>query len=119
MPEDIEKLIRRYRPVGPPPGLRGRVIGRRSSTADWAWPAAAAALAVVTVLLRAGASNAMLTALQPVDAAPQTAIVQALAASLESEEHAYVLAETIVLQERVRAAHAGTPETSNPGRSNQ
>jgi hypothetical protein len=60
----------------------------------------------------------MLTALQPIDEAPQTAVVRTLAASLDSEEHAYVLAEIIVLQEQVRAAHAGTPETSNPGTSN-
>ena len=119
MPEELETLLRRYRPVGPPPDLRARVIGRRPSTGDWAWLAAAAALAVVTVLLRTSASNAMLTALQTTDEAPQTAVVRALAASLDPEEHAGVLAETIILQEQVRAAHAGTPETSNPGTSNQ
>jgi hypothetical protein len=90
-------------------------MGRRSwaGAGDWAWLAAAAALALLTVLLRTSGTNAMLTGLQPIDEAPQATIVRALAASLESEEHADILAETIVLQEQVRAAHAGTPETPN------
>ena len=109
MSEDLETLLRRYRPVGPPPELRARAVGRRSAFGDWAWLAAAAALAVVTVFLRTSEGNTLAASLQPIEE-PHAAIVRSLAASLESEEHAYVLAETIILQEQVRAAHAGTPE---------
>lgn len=112
MPEDVENLLRRYRPVGPPPELRARVAGRRSTSGDWVWLAAAAALAVVTVLLRTSGGLALAASLQPIEEG-HGAMVRALAASLDSEEHAYVLAATIALQEQVRAAHAGTPETEN------
>ena len=112
MPDDVEDLIRRYRPVGPPPELRARVLGRTSAAGDWAWLAAAAALAIVTVMLR-GTGGSPLPAYFAPREEPHAAIVRDLAASLDAEEHAYFLAETIVLQEQVRAANAATPEVPN------
>jgi hypothetical protein len=60
MDDDLEKLLARYRPIGPPQGLRDRVLraagDRRVSRSNWsaapvgAWlPAAAAVLTAVSL----------------------------------------------------------------------
>lgn len=46
MTDDVEALLARYRPSGPPPGLRDRVVAPRPWT--WPWVAAAAALLLAT-----------------------------------------------------------------------
>ncbi len=64
MDDDLEKLLARYRPIGPPQGLRGRVLraagDRRVSRSNWsaasvsAWlPAAAAVLIAVSLYMLA------------------------------------------------------------------
>jgi hypothetical protein len=55
---DVEDLLRRYRPVGPPPELRGRVVApvppvRRA----WPWAAAAAALLASVCVLQVSTRN--------------------------------------------------------------
>lgn len=58
MPED---LLRKYRPVGPPPGLRSRAL--QGDASAWPWAAAAAALLAMVVglhiAIRVGAGAAI------------------------------------------------------------
>jgi hypothetical protein len=50
--DQIEDLLRRVRPAGPPPRLRARIISaRRPVPRAWPWVSAAAALLVLTVAL--------------------------------------------------------------------
>jgi len=112
LPDELEDILQRYRPVGPAPELRHRVLATRSAANDWAWLAATAALALVTALIRVSAANPVLDVASGIDE-PHAAIVQALVESLGSEEHAHLLAETIALQEQVRTAHAAPPEMQN------
>ena len=46
--DDIETVLKRYRPVGPDPGLRGRILARAAPRRAWPWAAAAAALLAAT-----------------------------------------------------------------------
>jgi len=105
LPDPLEDLLRRYRPIGPSPELRAKVVASRTSVREWAWLAAGAALAAVTVLLRLSVTNPAPESLRPLEAS-HALIVQAVADGLGPEEHVYLLAETIVLRDQVRGAHA-------------
>ncbi len=52
---DILDVLRRYRPAGPPPTLRGRVIHVKPAGRTWPWAVAAAALLASSVALNVGA----------------------------------------------------------------
>lgn len=47
--DPVEDLLRRYRPVSPPPGLRARIVEAPAPKRVWPWAAAAAALLAVTI----------------------------------------------------------------------
>lgn len=51
--DQIEDLLRRLRPAGPAPGLRGRIIGAApAAPRAWPWAVAAAALLVLVIGMR-------------------------------------------------------------------
>ena len=78
--EEIEALLRAVRPVGPPPGLRARILAARPARRTWPWVAAAAALLAVTVSLRVAASQT----LDRVRPATASAVPAAAASDLET-----------------------------------
>jgi hypothetical protein len=49
---EIEQLLRQYRPVGPRPELRARILSSLPARRTWPWMTAAAALLLVAVVLR-------------------------------------------------------------------
>jgi len=49
--DEILDSLRRYRPVGPSPRLRGRVIQVKPAARTWPWAVAAAALLVFSITL--------------------------------------------------------------------
>jgi hypothetical protein len=49
--DDLESLLRGYRPLGPPAELRERVVAATMQPRVWPWVAAAAAVFAATVLL--------------------------------------------------------------------
>lgn len=53
--DDILSSVRRYRPVGPPPRLRSRVVQVKSPARTWPWAVAAAALLALSIALNTGA----------------------------------------------------------------
>lgn len=54
----LEDLLRRVRPAGPPPRLRARIAERPRPLRAWPWVAAAAALLIITAVLQASADRA-------------------------------------------------------------
>ena len=53
--DDILDPLRRYRPAGPPPRLRARVVQVQSAARTWPWAVAAAALLALSIALNTGA----------------------------------------------------------------
>ena len=49
---DIEQVLRRYRPAGPPVHLRERVVAQARTQRTWPWIAAAAALLFTVLTFR-------------------------------------------------------------------
>ena len=87
MDDDLEKLLARYRPIGPPQGLRDRVLraagDRRMSRSNWsaasvsAWlPAAAAVLIAVSLYMLAAKARGS-AVVMPVAAAANEALALA------------------------------------------
>jgi hypothetical protein len=104
MPE-IDDLLRRYRPVEPPPELGARIFAARASRA-WPWTAAAAALLLLTLGLQVATGR--LAASVPAFTAGSPSI-EDLAALLGGGEEARRLAELLVLEQQARAALALPP----------
>ena len=55
----VEDLLKRYRPAGPPDSLRERCLTPSSAARVWPWAAAAAALLAITVGLEVAAADAI------------------------------------------------------------
>jgi hypothetical protein len=53
--DELLRELNRYRPVGPPPRLRDRVLQMKQPARTWPWAVAAAALLALSVALNAGA----------------------------------------------------------------
>ena len=92
--DDILDPLRRYRPVGPPPRLRGRVVQVKPAARTWPWAVAAAALLVLSVALNTGARQIdRRTALLVPDAVPAADPLEALPEALRAtaEREAFLL----------------------------
>jgi hypothetical protein len=117
--DDLEDLLRRYRPVGSPPGLRARIVGaaRRPAPGPWTWipSAAAAAAALAFYLLAASARREMSAGLTKIDPY-RDASIRALAADLGGDEEAgRVAAMLIEMNEATATSAAGLDPGMPPG----
>jgi hypothetical protein len=98
--QDLERVLRRYRPADPPIGLRKRCILQSvtdRSRRTWPWAAAAAALLAATV-----ASVVATASLDPlaVQVDESERAIDRLAALLGGDDVARRLAEIIVIEEQ-------------------
>jgi len=115
--EDLERILQRYRPVGPPDELRHRV-GEPLAQADarparsWSLPAAAAAAAIVLYALAANVRDAAMPERAAENAARQTRLIELTttlggdAIAREAAEHLMELEEQIARAERAREPEA-------------
>ena len=55
--DQIENLLRRVRPAGPPPELRARILSASPPRRAWPWLAAAGALLMMVVSLQSSAGQ--------------------------------------------------------------
>jgi hypothetical protein len=107
MSHDIEDLLRRYQPAGPPPSLRARILGDAGDRPrTWPWAAAAAALLGATVALHAARPRLSETWADPAPQHREIAIAQ-LAEMLGGGDIARWRAEQAVARDE--AADAMTP----------
>lgn len=99
---DIEDLLRKYRPAGPPVEMRQRILATVRVPRIWPWASAAAALLVMALTLRLAAGN--LAAGAPMNVEPPTSarIVEDLTTMLGGDTNARELAEFIVFEQEVR-----------------
>jgi hypothetical protein len=105
---DVEDLLRRVRPVGPPAELRRRIEqggGRsREERRAWPWAAAAAALLILTAGLRVEISRLETRVTVPPD--PGAAVIEDLAVRLGGDVQARRRAALMVLEQQMRAERA-------------
>ena len=96
---DIETLLRRYQPSGPPPGLRARIVAPAIDTGrTWPWLAVAAALLAATIGLHMSSSR-LGRLIAPEGAfEEQAAAIAELGQSLGDDDEARQLAEQVIQQ---------------------
>ena len=116
--DELEERLRRYRPVGPPAGLRARVVAVAQTPARrrllWLPSVAAAAAAVVFYVLAASARRDLSDELRPRDPRPE-AIARALAAELGGDEASRALAARLIELNGVTADLAEAEPDLSPG----
>jgi hypothetical protein len=96
---DLEALLRRHRPVAPPPGLRERVLFASDGRGAWTWLAVAAALLAVVIGAH-GAIGAEMSAVAPALAAGSDVAEQNALLDLVSDEAAARQLLALMLIER-------------------
>src|SRR5262245_14532515 len=96
---DTERLLARYRPVGPPRELRAFALSARSQMRVWPWAAAAAVLLAATVALQT-ATRIAIDRMAP----PHVDPVNALADALGGGEEAQKAAQLMVAEQSIRDA---------------
>lgn len=111
--DQIEDLLRRLRPAGPAPGLRGRMLGAgpAASGRAWPWAAAAAALLALVIGLRASTDRVYGAVQQDVTGSGGHAVVDEMPAlqwAVGDEQVARRLIEELARIERL-AAPAASP----------
>ena len=104
---DIEDLLRRYRPVGPPANLRARILSESRAHRVWPWASAAAALLASTLALHDAAGHVIAT-MDP-KPAPEPAVraIDDLTEMFGGDATARRLAEFVVVEEQMRRERAG------------
>lgn len=101
---DIENLLRRYRPVGPPADLHARLAPARRA---WPWAAAAAALLAITLGARAGIES--VAAQVPTLPDPATQAIAELTRLLGGDAAARQTAELMILNQQMQRERAREP----------
>ena len=108
----VEDILQRYRPAGPPDSLRERCLAPSRVAGVWPWAAAAAALLAITVGLQAAGAGAIAGA--DIVLTPDTSAqaVADLAEALGGDAAARRTAEQVIGQQMRRdreAAERPTP----------
>ena len=100
---EIEDLLRKYRPVGPPRELRHRILATSRVLRVWPWASAAAALLVMGLAFQVAVRNEVADA--GVDLGPSAVarVTEDLTRMLGGDLRARELAELIVVEQQVRA----------------
>ena len=98
----VEDLLKRYRPSGPPESLRARCLAPSRQRRAWPWAVAAAALLVITFALEGAAANAVAGADVVVSPDPMVRAVLELAEVLGGDAVAQRAAEEIIVEQMLR-----------------
>ena len=103
MHDDIEDLLRRARPAGPPPELRGRLVTPWRKTRDWPWAVAAAALFATVVGVHAVTAFVTRSAV-PTAESRTAASLAFLTDYLGGDDEAREIGSILLASEQMRAA---------------
>ena len=108
---ELERKLRLYRPVGPPPALRSRIVNRRSGPviAASAWmPTAAALLAAAALYWLSAHERAIVQRNLDQAAVARAANIELVSRSLGGGTQSLLAAELVVLLDE--------PKPQEPGR---
>ena len=100
---EIEDLLRRYRPIGPPARLRERIFATAPSQRIWPWASAAAALLIFATTFHVASSYEAGTADVTLGPAAATRVADDLTGMLGGDLSARDLAEFIIVEQQVRS----------------
>jgi hypothetical protein len=111
---EIEDLLRKYRPVGPPADLRQRIFAATRVPLIWPWASAAAALLVLGLTLQLAARNETAGAEMNLGPSAAARVTDDLTEMLGGDLRARELAEFIVVEQRVHSETTSVSiETAN------
>jgi hypothetical protein len=101
---ELDDLLRRYRPAGPPPALRARVMaGVPDVRRTWPWAAAAAALLAATVYLHQSADDAVARTSTRFASDVRRQAIASLSEMLGGDASAQMIAELTISADEFRA----------------
>lgn len=99
---EIEDTLRRYRPSGPPPDLRQRVLALPAQRV-WSWAAAAAALCLLIVGIDRATDAVIANAGIMPAPDPDALAAESLAEALGSGSEARAVADLVIARQRWQA----------------
>jgi hypothetical protein len=100
---EIEDLLRRYRPLGPPAELRQRILATTRAPRIWPWASAAAALLVLGFTFHLAARNEVAGAALNLGPSAVARVTDDLANMLGGDFRARELAEFIVVEQQLHS----------------
>src|SRR5688572_24855459 len=100
--EQIEQLLRRHRPVGPPSTLRGRCLAAVPAPRTWPWAAAAAILLAGTMALYSGTERLIQRTDIPPASDDAAAAREVIAAWIGDEATAQEIAELMAAEQQMQ-----------------
>ncbi len=98
---EIEDLLRKYRPVGPPAELRHRILAPIRTPRIWPWASAAAALLVLGLTFQLAGRNEVAGADLNLGPSAVARVTEDLTNMLGGDLRARELAEFIIVQQQV------------------
>ena len=98
---EIEALLRKYRPVGPPAELRQRILGTTRVPRIWPWASAAAALLVLGLTFQFATRSETAAADLNLGPSAVARVTEDLTNMLGGDIRARELAEFIVVEQQV------------------
>jgi hypothetical protein len=112
--QQVEALLKRNRPAGPPESLRERCLSPLRQARVWPWVAAAAVLLVITVTIEGAAARAVASADVVVAPDPTAHAIAELAETLGGDAAARRVAEQII-DEQMRRDRERAERSTPPG----
>lgn len=100
---EIEDLLRKYRPVGPPAEFRQRIFATTRVPLLWPWASAAAALLILGLALQLAARDATAGAHLNLGPSAVARVTEDLTNMLGGDLRARELAEFIVVEQQVHS----------------
>lgn len=100
---EIEDLLRKYQPVGPPAELRQRILAITRVPRIWPWASAAAALLVLGLTFHLAARNETAGADVKLGTSAVARVTEDLTNMLGGDLRARELAEFIVVEQQLRS----------------
>ena len=100
---EIEDLLRKYRPVGPPAEMRQRILATTRVLRIWPWASAAAALLILGLTFHLAARNEVAGADLHLGPADVVRVTEDLTNMLGGDRRARELAEFIVVEQQVHS----------------